>query len=135
MERREEFASGDNNTSNTNSLDQKEAQAGVFEAGQKRINQEPIRQVKDAEAAVYGDSRPDQTEPSDTFESIDEHPFMTTNREEFPEVHKEDPAFLEAHRVDQQDEIAPHFRRDDPNQSEEAVLIDRTPTRSKGDGV
>jgi hypothetical protein len=135
MERREEFASGDNNTSNGNSLEQKEASPGVFEAGQKRINQEPIRQVKDAEQFAYGDSRPDQTEPSDTFESIDEHPMMTTTREEFPEAHKEDPAFLEAHRVDQQDEIAPHYRKGDPNQSEESVLINRTPTRSKGDGV
>jgi hypothetical protein len=127
MERREEFASGDNNTSNGNSLEQKEASPGVFEAGQKRINQDPIRPVKDGEETVYGDSRPDRIEPSDTFVAVDEHPMMNTTREDFPEAHKEDPAFLESHRVDQQDEIAPHLRKDDPNQSEESILINRPP--------
>jgi hypothetical protein len=133
MERREEFASGDN-TSNGNSLEQKEASPGVFEAGQKRINQEPLRPVKDGEQYAYGDSRPDEIEPSDTFEAIDEHPMMTTTREEFPEARKEDPAFLESHRVDQQDEIAPHFRKDDPNQSEEAILINRPPHANRSEG-
>ncbi|RYG25798.1 hypothetical protein EON82_05735 [bacterium] len=135
MERREQFASGDNNTSNGNSLEQKEASADVFEAGQRRSNQGPVRPMKDGEEYVYGDSRPDRTEPSDTFEAVDEHPMMTTTRENLPEAHKEDPAFLESHRVDQRDEIAPHLRKDDPNQSEEAVLIEQRPTRSKGDGV
>ncbi len=121
MEPREEFASGDNNTSNGNSLEQKEAQAGVFEDGQIRDTTGPIRQEKDAESYVYGDSRPDQTEPSDTFVDVSESPMMTTTRESFPEAHKEDPAFLEAHRVDGQDEIQPQYNRQDG--SEGQVLV------------
>jgi len=90
--------------------------------------------LKDGEQFAYGDSRADLTEPSDTFESLDEHPMMNTTREDFPEARKEDPAFLESHRVDQQDESAPHFRKDDPNQSEEAILINRPPHANQSEG-
>lgn len=127
MERKEEFASGDNNTSNGTLPGQQEAQIGVFEDGQNRDMNHPVRPMKDGEAYVYGDSRPDRTEASDTFVDVSESPMMTTTREELPEARKEDPAFLEAHRQDNKDEIAPHLRKDDPNQNEEAVLINRPP--------
>lgn len=123
METREEFASGDRNSSNGNSLEQKEASIDVFEDGQVRDTTGDIRPMKDGESYIYGDSRPDQTEPSDTFVSLDDSPMMNTTREDLPEVHKEDPAFLEAHRVDQKDEIRPQYRKQDD--SEGAVLVEK----------
>ncbi len=121
MEREEDFEAGDRNSGNGNSREQLEASAQVFEDGQVRDTTGPIRQEKDAESYVYGDSRPDKTESSDTFTDIGESPMVTTNRETFPEVHKEDPAVLEAHRVDRQDHIEARYRRIDDG--EEAVLV------------
>ena len=122
MDTEERFAAGDRNSANGTLKGQQEAQEGVFEDGQVRDTTGEIRQLKDSESYVYGDSRPDETEPSDTFEAIDDNPMMTTTREEFPEAKKADPEFLEANRVDRQDHVEAHYRKSDGG--EEAVLVE-----------
>lgn len=121
MEAEEDFKAGDRNSSNGTSDRQEEAQESVFEDGQVRDTTGDVRPMKDGESYVYGDSRPDRIEPSDTFVSVDDDPMMTTTRESFPEAKKEDPAFLEAHRVGGDDEIRPQY--DKTTGAEGAVLV------------
>lgn len=111
MERTEEFKAGDRNSGNGNSREQKEASAAVFEDGQVRDTMGDVRPMKGGEEFVYGDSRPDRTEPSDAFVSVDDTPMTSTTREDLPEVHKADPEFLEATSHGQDDEIRPQYDR------------------------
>lgn len=76
-----------------------------------------------------GDSRPDLTRDPGGFDRIDEDPRMTTTREHFPEVRKEDPQFLAEHRVDQEDEIV---ARPDKTTGEEIAVL-RPRISKKGD--
>jgi hypothetical protein len=91
--------------------EQLEADGRVFDSSRPRVLKPVPDEEKEELQGVQGpggDSRPDVTDPNDPsvgFDRIDEDPRMTTTREHFPEVHKEDPKFLEEHRVDQQDEI------------------------------
>lgn len=123
MERNEEFAAGDRNSANGTLPGQQEAQEGVFEDGQVRDTTNPIKHLKGEESYVYGDSRPDETSPNDSFVSLDDSPMMNTTREDLPQVHKEDPQFLEEHRVDRQDHIEARYQKGDPNAGEEAVVV------------
>lgn len=121
MERREEFAAGDRNNANGTRPEQQEAQESVFEDGQNRDTTGTIRHLKDEEPAVYGDSRPDQTEPSDTFVAIDDSPMMTTTREDLPEVQKASAEELEASSHGQNDEIRPRYDRTTDEESQVVV--------------
>lgn len=123
MERTEEFASGDINSSNGNSLEQKEASAAVFEDGQIRDTTGKVRPMKGGEEYAYGDSRPDKIEASDTFEDISDSPMMTTTREDIPEVHTLSAEEIAATSHGQDDEIRPQYNRADD--SEGQVVVSR----------
>ena len=77
---------------------------------------------KDAEPFVYGDSRPDETAPSDTFTSIDDSPMMTTTREDLPDVEKPTAEFLRETSHGENDEIRPHYRKEDGSEGQELVV-------------
>ena len=121
MERKEEFQAGDRNSGNGNSLEQKEASAAVFEDGQVRDTTGEIRHLKDEESYAYGDSRPDETTPSDTFTDIGDSPMVTTTREDLPEVHKASAEELAATSHGQDDEIRPVYNRVDGTEGQEVV--------------
>lgn len=123
MNPRPEFNTGDRNNSNGTSPVQQEAQPGVFKDAQPSSLDDNSAPLSGGERYEYGDSRPDRQDPGG-FTSVDDHPMMTTDRdpEDFPEVRKEDPAFLDAHRVGDDDEIVAHYRKDDD--SEEAIVTD-----------
>lgn len=123
MERTEEFASGDINSSNGNSLEQKEASVAVFEDGQIRDTSGEVRAMKDGEEYAYGDSRPDRIEASDTFEDISDSPMMNTTREDLPEAHTLSAEELAATSHGEDDEIRPQYNRMDD--SEGQVVLSR----------
>ena len=123
MEREENFEAGDRNSGNGTLPGQQEAQEGVFEDGQNRDTTGDVRPTKGGESYVYGDSRPDRTEPSDTFVSVDDSPMMTTTREDLPEVHTASPEFLRETSHGQNDEIRPQYRKEDGGEG--AVLVEK----------
>ena len=123
MERKEPFAPGDINNASGTLPGQQEAKIGVFEDGQERDTTGPIRQEKDAESYVYGDSRPDETKPSESFDSIDDSAMMTTTREDLPGVDKPSAEFLRETSHGQNDEIRPHYRKEDGGEG--AVLVEK----------
>lgn len=111
-DRNQEFSAGSEGSDVGQSPEMLEAQPGVFEAGQRRTNipvPEDQREELQGVQGPGGDSRPDMTDPhSGGFDDITEDPRNTTIRDphDQPDVQKPDPAFLEAHRVDREDEIA-----------------------------
>lgn len=105
-----------------------EADRSVFESERPRLNQPVDDESSDESNGLQGpggDSRPDETDPrTGEFVSLQEHPMMTTVRDaNGPEIRKEDPEFLEAHRVDQEDEIV--GRPNLETGSQEAILRPR----------
>jgi hypothetical protein len=89
---------------------QMEAQPGVFEGGQKRING-PVEELSDVPSERldhFGDSRPDETQKEDAeLVDIAREPNMTTTRDPgaMPKVRHEDPQRLEESRVGQNDDL------------------------------
>ena len=122
MERKEPFAPGDGDHAKGKLPGQQEAKASVFEDGQIRDTTGEIRPEKDGERFVYGDSRSDETAPSDTFTNIDDSPMMTTTREDLPEVKKPTEEFLRETSHGQNDEIRPHYRKEDGSEGQELVV-------------
>ncbi len=121
MERTDDFAPGDRNSGNGTLPGQQEAQEGVFEDGQIRDTSAPVRHLKSEEAFVYGDSRPDETEPKDDFVNIDESPMMNTTREDLPEVHRASAEELRETSHGQDDEIRPLYNRVDGSEGQVVV--------------
>ena len=122
MERQEPISPGDSPSASGSLRGQQEAQESVFEDGQNRDTTGPIRQEKDAESFVYGDSRPDETAPSDTFTSLDDSPMMTTTREDLPDVAKPTAEFLRETSHGTNEEIRPHYRKEDGSEGQELVV-------------
>ena len=123
MERDDEFEAGDRNSANGSLPGQQEAQEGVFEDGQNRDVTGDVRPEKGGESYVYGDSRPDRTEPSDTFTDVSDSPMMTTTREDLPEVHRASEEFLRETSHGQNDEIRPRYRKEDGGEG--AALVEK----------
>ena len=121
MEREEDFEAGDRNSGNGNRREQMEASAQVFEDGQIRDTSGPVRQEKDGESYVYGDSRPDRTQASDAFTDISDSPMMNTTREGLPEAHRlsEDELRATSHGAD--DEIRPKYNPIDDSEGQVIV--------------
>ncbi len=133
MPERDEFLSGTSPSDSGQLEGQQEAQRSVFEnATENTLKPVPEDQREELTGVQGpgGDSRPDRTDPSDShFVDVSDHPMMTTDRDVKPGVRKEDPAFLEAHRVDQEDEIG--VRYDKATDGEKTVLGPRV--TKKGD--
>jgi hypothetical protein len=128
MVEREDHPAGDSPSDVGQSRQQLEAQPGVFESG-RPSSLKPVPENEREELTGVqgpgGDSRPDRRDPGG-FESIDDDPRMTTTRDphDQPQIRKEDPKFLEEHRVDQEDEIV--ARPGGPGDEEIAILQPRT---------
>lgn len=118
----EDFRSGDRNSSNGTSLQQREASAEVFEDGQNRSIDGPIRPMKDGEPYVYGDSRPEDWEGGG-FVDFEERPEDFIRRGEKLEPMSGDAEFVAPHHEGDDLEIRPRYRKADPEGGEEAVLV------------
>jgi len=121
MRRNEEIGAGDHHSARGNSPHQEEARETVFEDGQIRDTTGEVRPVKDGEEYVYGDSRPDRTESSDSFVDVSESPMMNTTRENLPEVEKPSQALLDATSEGQDDEIRPQYNKTDDTEGQVIV--------------
>lgn len=106
-------------------LQQREASADVFEDGQNRSIDGPIRPMKDGEPYVYGDSRPDDREDRGGFVSFENPPEEFIHREEKFEVPLGDAEFVPKHHEGDNLEIRPRYRTEDPEGAEEAILVEK----------
>ncbi len=101
-------------------LQQREASADVFEDGQNRSIDGPIRPMKDGEPYVYGDNRPDDREDRGGFVNFENSPEEFIHREEMFEAPVGDAEFVPKNL-----ETRPRHRPEDPEGAEETVLVEK----------
>jgi hypothetical protein len=119
------MAQDDIQSDDRTTLQQREASADVFEDGQNRSIDGPIRPMKDGESYVYGDSRPDDREDRGGFVNFEQRPEEFIHREEKFEAPMGDAEFIPTRHEGDNLEIRPRYRTADPEGAEEAVLVEK----------